>query len=205
VLEWNADWASDRRVAGQVRSIGTVASRLFLFPVHGSSKLDRIEARLGMQRWVGGRRSPQIPTDRVGNYAIEIGDPVPRLIAAGLAYEGHWGTQVGVQIVETFLPGESIEVHTGSIEFRCSDASPSKTVRVEIEMPPSALRYPLHSFLTTREANWDTRVPLVIHGIPIAVRSVQLDDTPVPVSVKSAQVTVVELGGVLGRSPGAAK
>ncbi len=176
VVPWIGTWASGTTLRGQVRILGTHAPQPILVPHYGESSADDDPTFEGLRKVVFGRRSQQIPLDRDGRYEIAADDPLPNCIAVCIATDGPWATVQGLLVVESLMPGESIDIPMRSLELRWKGPPPSQSVSVSFEVPPRSLRYPLRTYHSKRQFSWDTTRELRIEALPTHLRQIEIQD-----------------------------
>ncbi|MBI5363707.1 MAG: hypothetical protein HZA53_11050 [Planctomycetes bacterium] len=187
-IEWLDVWAAGAPMTGQVRVLGTEV-RPFLVPQYGPIESNAAERGADAPRMVFGRNSPQLAVDAEGWYRIEATDPIPKLIAVCLPTEGTWGTVQGFQVLETLLPGESVEIPTGTLELTWGSKPTTDVVLVRVEITADALRHPVSTYQSAREFRWQTAKPLMIPCVPLTVRRLVVGRRGQPVRPELGSVT----------------
>jgi len=193
-VPWIGSWRSGRRIKGQVRMNGPARLEPLIFALYGAEGI-RSEELPGDIPWMFfGRRSPRVPLDAEGSYCIEPEDPLPRLMAICVADDTTWGDVTGMHILDVLIPGESIDIRTGSVELRPTGESPCSILTVSYEIPVATLRHPLQTHYSRCACSWDGRSLLCLDGIPIQVSKLQIGDKVVPVELSDARSCIVPVG-----------
>jgi hypothetical protein len=202
VVTWLASWSSTREIEGQVTLSGSPSVRPFLVAIYGVEATLPRDNQDDVPRVVMGRRSPRIATDISGRYRIARGEPVPALIAICIADEGVWGEIGALHVLDTILPGESIDIPTGSIELRWSGEPYSERVDVSYALPSDSFRHPVRTFHAESDYSWSTAAPARLDGVPTHVRELSLDGQSVTVEIVRGRTTIVEVdSAMLTKSP----
>jgi hypothetical protein len=141
-----------------------------------------------------GRLAPRLGLDSDGHYRIASTDPLPRLIAICLSDDTVWGDVSGLHVIEVIAPGESADIHTGSVELRWNGALPSDIVQVHYELPVNSLRHPLFTFHTTSENRWVPESPLLLDAIPLSVHELQLNGHVLTLELHDGELQRMDVG-----------
>jgi len=175
VVAWRPEWAAGRELEGHVRLVGPGNVQPFLLPLYGGDPEPAGPVSLEPPRITGSRRSPQIHLDPSGRYRIGALDPLPKLIAIAVVDDALWGAVVGLHVLQTIRPGESATVEVGSAALRWTGQPRVELSLVRYSIPAESLNHPVHSFYERADTWWDTRVPLVLHGIPRRLAQLTID------------------------------
>jgi len=169
-VEWNSCWSAGRAIRGELRVTSPTPTTLVLAPHYACGSNEGALSGTRGPWFVYGRSSARLPLELDGAYRIAVDDPLPWLLAVAVPTDAEWGSQQGLQFVQTLRPGESAHIDLCSLVLRWEGATPSNVLDLEFDTPPESLRYPLSSPFTKRRAVWDVAAPLRLDTVPIAVR-----------------------------------
>jgi hypothetical protein len=173
-VEWNSCWSGGREIRGELRVTSPTPTTLVLAPYYACGSNEGALSGTSGPWFVYGRSSARLPLKLDGAYRIAVDDPLPWLLAVAVPNDTVWGSQQGLQFVQTLRPGESAHIDLCSLVLRWEGTTPSNMLDLEFETPPESLRYPLSTPLTKRRAAWDVAAPLRLDVIPVAVRQLSL-------------------------------
>jgi hypothetical protein len=97
----------------------------------------------------------------------------------------------GLQIVATLMPGESMDVPTGTLELRGEPANDQPPISVKTAVEASSLRIPVDASHLTRQGKLHVGRTLVWEGVPTSVSTIQLNDKRVPIVLKAGETTIL--------------
>jgi hypothetical protein len=192
LVDWISYWSIGVEVGGRVRVIGTRDLQPLVVPLYGTADSNsRAEDETGIPRISFGRRAAHLPLDETGSYRLAAMEPLPLLLVVCVAYPGPWGTVQGLQIVATLMPGESMDVPTGTLELRGEPANDQPPISVKTAVEASSLRIPVDASHLTRQGKLHVGRTLVWEGVPTSVSTIQLNDKRVPIVLKAGETTIL--------------
>lgn len=197
-IGWESSWQSGVRLAGCVTCSGPTPVGLFIVPLYSPQNDSAGHSPSGVPTIIFGRREQRLPIDRNGCYEIQPSDPLPTLLVVCALDEGSWGTVEGLHVLETILPGESVDIDTGSVILVDGIQGRTTDIEVRYQIPSQSLRHPLNSFYTFSSSTWPPGSLLRIDGIPLQTRNLVLKNTSgqvrnLPVELTTERAVTIEV------------
>lgn len=192
-INWMGAWESGRVIEGRILGRGPNPPELFLVPFFSAASFAKEEPPGEIPRMVFGRRSPRIALDREGRYRIGEHDPLPQLLVVCSTDDASWGTVQGLHVVETIVPGESIEIPMGSLQLVDKSMGRNRDVEVDYTVPPESLRYPLFTFHQVSRNTWAPGSALRLNCIPLSVRQISVDNHVIPIELSTSTVITLDV------------
>jgi len=194
-LAWSAAWEAGRRIEGCITANGTRPKGLFLVPLYGPIGPKAEEGAGGTPRMVFGRRAPTIPLNEDGCYVIGEHDPFPRLLSICALDDGTWGSVQGLHALQTLMPGESVNLELGSLEFSDDGRRVGDDRRVRFCLTGESRRYPLASFHECSENTWYGGSVLHLDNVPTEVDAVTVGRVSIPVHIRAGEISLIKMNG----------
>lgn len=193
-MPWLATWSGGQRIEGRVRIVPKSTVAPFLVPLYGGQGIYGENPSTGIPRMIFGRRSPRLPLEPDGSYHIDASDPLPLVIAVCTPIsDALWGTVSNLQVIETLLPGESIDIPVGSIELKWTSAPLDKPRWLTMQWPGTSFRHPLDTMHNNLRFAWDTSSPLRVETLPLGVRELKYGKAILPFELRAGEVTHIDV------------
>lgn len=172
LVPWSPSWTSSPGATGVVQVASQNGSPPFLVPAYSAQSSGRL---------VLGRTYPRVPVSHDGRYMIEVGAPLPGLLAVCRTNDGLWGANTAFHVLEFIEPGESLQLETRSVSLRWGGEAPPERVKVAYEVVTSEMRHPIETFQKRSELWWFPANEVTIRGIPLYVEALEVDGKTVAI------------------------